>query len=155
MFKLGEMVKDKALGLKGMLTHFIIQSDGSEWYSFQPKLLNKDTGQPVKSTWLTKDRIIGGKDVPEPELPRKVLGTPVEDKGTGFGGTCTAIKLHINGCVHLDVQPKGLQKNGNPIEAQDFDIRRCTGPMIDPVEKKELEKSKKDKPSPDNSCARR
>jgi hypothetical protein len=153
MFKLGEIVEDKATGTKGMLTHFTVQSDGSEWYNFQPKLLNKDTGQPVKGIWLTGDRVVGGTEIPRPELPIEVLGSVATDNGTKFSGTCISIILHINGCVHLNIQPKGLTKDGNPIEYRDFDVRRCTGKMIKPVKERELEESRKAKPSPEG-CSR-
>ena len=153
MLKLGEMVKDKAMDVVGMLTHFTIQSDGSEWYNFQPKLLNKETGLPVKGTWLTKDRISGGVEISRPDLPLDVLGTIVTDEGTGFTGTCVSIALHINGCIHLNIQPKGLTKTGDPIEFRDFDIRRCTGKAIKPMSEKELVKSEKKNPSP-AECSR-
>lgn len=149
MIKLGTPIKDKATGLDGMLIHMIVQTDGSRFYNFQPRGLNPENGQPVKRKWITADRVIGGIEIPEVDLPLNVLGTQVEDMASGFNGTAIAITLHINGCVHIDVQPKGIQKKtGDAMESHNFDIRLLKGKAIKALSDSERAKSEKENPSP-------
>jgi hypothetical protein len=105
MIKLGSKVTDIATGLKGMVTNLQIEMDGQRFVRFQPRSLNPETGEPVKGMWVVEARLKGGEIVEEPELPRGVLGTEVEDEATGFCGIATSICLHISGCVHVSVQP--------------------------------------------------
>ena len=148
MLKLGELVKDKASGSKGMLTHYHIDMDSNENYLFQPAGLNPETQLPIDTIWLSKGRVVGGKEI-SPDLPMEVLGTQAEDIATGFKGMVIAICQHINCCIHLEVKPKGtLKKSGETIKAQDFDIRRLKGPAIKQLTEEERDKSTKKNPSP-------
>lgn len=148
MVKLGSSVKDSVTGLNGAVTHMMVQSNGSRWYCFQPKGLNPEDGQPLKRIWVTPDRITG-EMVNEPDLPVHVLGTEVIDVASGFKGTAIAITLHISGCVHVEVAPKGTQKkNGQVIDPCDFDIRRLSGKAIPEMTAEERERDQVKKPSP-------
>jgi len=145
--KLGKMVTDKVTGLKGMLTHFVLDQDGNRNYFFQPALLSKETGKPIDSYWLGDSRVVGGKEV-QVSLPTEVLSTQVEDIATGFKGTACNVELHINGCVHVMIKPKGLNMKGQPIDGLSFDIRRLKGKKVPKYSEEELEESTKKKPSP-------
>jgi hypothetical protein len=149
MFKLGGMVNDTATGLLGMLTHYQIEMSHARWYRFQPRGLNPEDGSPVKGIWIASERIDGGEVVPEPDMPLQALRTQVEDIATGFKGTAVAMILHMSGCVHVSIQPKGALKNtGGPVEPHDFDIRRVKGPALKPMSDEEVEKEQARKPSP-------
>jgi hypothetical protein len=148
MFKLGTMVTDSVTGLKGMLTHLQIEGD-SKMYLFQPRGLNPKTEEPVDAIWIAPDRILNGQDVAEPYLALDALGTEVEDEASGFKGVAVAAVLHINGCIHLDIQPAGIVKEtGRPIKRNNFDIRRLKGKAIKPMNEAEREKSQTARPSP-------
>src|SRR5688500_19852919 len=117
MLKLGTMVKDHVTGLKGMLTHANYEG-GNYMYAFQPHGLNPKTQEPVDGCWIASDRIRGGVDIPTPaqfEDAISVLGSEVEDQGSGFKGIAVAAIMHISGCVHVDIQPPGVVKEtGEP-----------------------------------------
>lgn len=149
MIKLGTPIKDKATGMDGMAIHMQIQTNGNRFYNFQPRGLNTETGQALKRFWVAPDRIEGGIEIPEADLPVEVLGTQVEDMASGFCGMATAITLHINGCVHCSVQPATLQpKTGEVVKEDDFDIRLLKGPAIKPLDEAALASSQKRNPSP-------
>ncbi len=150
MFKLGKLVKDKASGLGGCLTHMYIQGVENSHitlYNFQPASLDED-GVPAKRTWITPDRI-EGEECPDPDIDLSVLGSQAEDVITGFKGTVTTIIFHLNGCVHLELQPKGHNKKTGQINtAAEFDIRVLSGPKIPKMTEKEKEVSQVKNPSP-------
>jgi hypothetical protein len=158
MLKLGVQVTEKSTGLTGMLIHMQVQTNNNRFYNFQPRGLNPETGQPLKRRWCPSDRFEGGVEIPEKELPLEVLGTHVEDVASGFNGTATALTLHINGCVHVTIQPAGTQpKNGEIICENEFDIRLLKGDAIKPLTADERSASEKEKPSPieSGSCSPR
>lgn len=150
MIKLGTEVTEKATGLAGMLIHMMIYSNGNRFYNFQPRGLNQETGAPLKRFWVAPDMILGGEVVPDPDnLQLEVLGTQVVDAASGFMGTASAITLHINGCIHVEVQPAGTQlKTNERIVAQEFDIRLLRGSAIKPMSEAALEDSQRTNPSP-------
>lgn len=155
MIKLGSYCTDEATGIEGMVTHLQIEMDLSEYYQFQPKGLNPKSGQPVDRMWMVEKRLSGGEIVDDVDLPTHVLGTIVEDKASGFKGMAVSLVYHINGCVHFNVQAKGLQDTGAPIETCNFDIRRLTGDAIEPMTPEEQKKDEKERPSPaSDSCYR-
>lgn len=148
IIKLGTIVTDTVTELKGMLTHFTKDMGGNQFYLFQPSGLSPETGKPVDTFWIPGNRVKGGL-TEEVELPEAVLGTKVEDIATGFAGIAIGITLHINGCVHVDVKPKGIQKKtGDSFERIDFDIRRMKGEAIKQLSEKEYQESKRKNPSP-------
>lgn len=150
MIKLGSIVTDKVTGIQGMATHLHIEMNGQRFYNFQPRGLHPETGEPVARLWVVEERLVGGEAVPEPDLPLTVLGTEVEDVASGFMGTAINLCLHINGCVHVDVQPKGvLGKTGAPGKAVEFDIRRLKGSAVPVLTDAQLDADKKTRPSPD------
>lgn len=155
MLKLGVKVKDKASGMNGSLLSMLIQDGGNRWYNFQPAALDKETGKPVERTWITATRV-DGEEIPDPDLPLDALGTEAEDTITGFRGQVISLILHVNGCVHVELQPKGTDgKTGGLREAAEFDIRLLKGKKIPKFTESELVKSKKDAPSPAPSARMR
>lgn len=158
IFKLGSVVRDKATGATGTLTHVCIGLDYRVQYAFQPKGLNPETGQPIRGIWITSSRIVSISKPPEASkvpLPVHVLGTKVEDKASGFNGMAISLTLHTNGCVHVEVQPSGYNRSTNAtIDPCEFDIRRLTGPAIKKMSDEELEEDQKARPSP-MSCSPR
>lgn len=155
MKKLGTLVTDIATDIEGILTHMSVDMSRQVNYLFQPKALDPESGKPVTRMWFPEARIKGGIDY-EPELPYEVLGTEVEDTGTGFKGMATVICLHISGCVHVEVKPKViLAKTGTTGESIELDIRRLKGPAIKIMTEDEIEADQKQKPSPDEHPAYR
>ena len=153
MIKLGTIVTDKVTGLEGMLTHLQTEMNGDRFYSFQPKGLDKKTLLPLDPIWVVEDRIEGGIEMNMPiEIEEKIddiLGTEVEDKASGFKGTAICAVYHINGCLHVDIQPKGTNpETGKIIDRHNFDIRRLKGDAIEEKDEKEVEYSKVRFPSP-------
>jgi len=147
-FTLGDMVRDTVSDTEGMLTHLIIDMDKSERYIFQPKGLNPKTMQPVERISIDKARVIGGT-INEIDVPIHLLGTEAEDIATEFKGTVIGIIVHINGCIHVDIKPKGtLKDTGDTIAAHEFDIRRIKIDGKPYMTKFELKKSIKEAPSP-------
>ena len=49
------------------------------------------------------------------------LGDLAKDTVTGFEGICIARTEWLNGCARITLQPKGLDKDGKPIESHCFD----------------------------------
>lgn len=143
------IVTDSATGTEGMLTHLLIEIDGSLSYNFQPKGLNPETGRPVKGAWLKGERIRGGHFIPAPPMPLAALGTEAEDIATGFKGTVVALVLHNSGCFHASLQAKGmLNKTGSIVDLVDIDLRRLKGPAIPVLSKAEIKVDQARKPSP-------
>lgn len=147
--KLGTIITDRVVGLKGMLTILSIDMDKNIHYLFQPGGLNPKTKEPLDSYWITEKRVIGSvKEVIL--LPLNILDTLVEDKATGFKGTATTLYYYMNGCIHIDVKPKGIIKEtGESVKVREFDIRRLKGKMINELSEKELQASKLKNPSPE------
>jgi hypothetical protein len=151
MIKLGSQVTETATGLPGMVTQMQVEMNQQRYYLFQPRGLNPEDGTPVKRFWCVETRISGGEIIPDVKMPVEVLGTEVEDTASGFAGVATAICLHISGCVHVTVQPKGkLAKTNAAVEAHDFDIRRLKGDAIKPMTETERQADQTAKPSPEN-----
>lgn len=151
MLKLGTFITDNATEIKGMLTMYSIDESGNQHYLFQPKGLNPETHHPVDTYWIGEKRVDGAVII-SIELPLYILGTHVEDKATGFNGKAICINYHLNGCIHIEVKPKGIiEKNGEVVKAAQFDIRRLKGDAIKELSEEELEKSKRETPSPEYS----
>lgn len=149
MKKLGTVITDKVTGLKGMLTQFDHRLGGQQYYLLQPRALNPEDGEPVRQIWVDEPRVDGGVDVSLPDYwPLDILGSQVEDEANGYNGMAISICVHISGCIHVNVQSKGQQKNGAAVDACNFDIRRLTGPAIKKLSEPEREQSQKEKPSP-------
>ena len=150
VLKLGTVCKDTATGLTGTLTHWYINMAKHIEYLLQPKALNPDDGHPVKKLLVEVERLqVTEKDFEEVEVPFEILGSIVTNKSSGFTGTATCFVRHINGCFHVNIQPKGLlPKTRNPIKPGEFDLRDCEGKMIPVLTPEEQKKSKKDHPSP-------
>ena len=149
MLELGTTVTEIATGLPGMLTHCEILMDRSFLYLFQPHGLQPENGEPLPKMWCVENLIEGADIVDDPDDEiLDILGTQVEDTASGFKGMATAIVLHINGCCHAQVQPRGLSAKGMPIQCHEFDIRQLKGDAIPVLTKEEKIKDQKAKPSP-------
>ena len=151
MFKLGTMVKDSVTGLNGMLTH--LQVEGDSWsYLFQPRGLSPKTGEPVEPVWIAADRICNGVEIevtPELSGALNALGTEVEDQASGFKGIAVAAVFHISGCVHLDIQPRGVvAETGKTVARCNFDVRRLKGKSIKAMSEAERNEDQSARPSP-------
>jgi len=148
IFKLGTMVKDIASGAVGMLTHCLINLDKQCTYIFQPKGLNPTNMKPVNVIVIEATRITGAitEDI---NIPLEILGKQGEDLASGFKGMIIGLTIHLNGCVHAEIKPKGTLKNtGETIEPVEFDIRRLKIPGVKILTDKELKQSTKKTPSP-------
>jgi len=153
ILKLGTIVTDTVTEQKGMLTIFCYDMNMNTHYLFQPAGLNPKTKQPLDTIWINKARIEGAEQI-EVELPNNVMGTFVEDKATGFNGKVVQLFYYLNGCIHLDVKPKGvIDETGETIAPKEFDIRRLKGDAIKNLTEEELNESKKTKPSPESRPA--
>ena len=155
MIKLGIIVTDVATGLSGMLTHYQLETGGNKWYRFQPRGLSPETCEPVAAHWLNEERIKDAAKLPahQIELPMQVLGTKVEDIASGFAGTAIALIVHINGCVHVNIQPPGIvPKTGAAIACCEFDIRRVKGKFVPVLDDKARTESLTARPSPVDTC---
>lgn len=152
ILRIGSFNRDLATGLEGMITHLYYYQDGSFSYLLQPKGLNLETGLPLDKLSCERTRFERHDDTEEIEIPEEVLGTQVMDEASGFTGMATAFVRHTNGCFHVIVQPAGvLAKTGAPVERSDFDIRRLTGPAIQPLTPVQRKASEKKNPSPDGA----
>lgn len=67
------------------------------------------------------------------------LGDEARDTVSGFSGVCVARTEWLNGCWRMTLQPKALDKDGKPCEAQTFDDFQLevTKPKHQPVGSKE------------------
>jgi hypothetical protein len=147
ILKLGVTVKDSATKTEGMLTHFLY-SPNSQCYIYQPKLVNPETGLPASSIVIDAARVENGK-LDDVDLPLEIINTEVKDKATGIEGKAIGLVYHINGCVHIEFQPKGrVEKTGAPIKTLELDIRRLEGKAIPKMTDAELKADQKKNPSP-------
>lgn len=149
MLKLNTPVTDIITGITGRLTHFEIEIGGARRYAFKPDGLNPEKGLPIRGKWFPKERIAGAIEVPDADLPVNALFTEATDTGSGFTGTVIFICLHINGCVHATLQPKGKDpKSNGHFENCDFDVRDLKGAAFPQQDEAALAESRLRKPSP-------
>ena len=156
VLRLSTECTDKATGLVGTLTHWIMNMGGHVEYLFQPKGLNEE-GQPLKKLYLCQERLsVKSSDYEHVDIPFEILGTQVSDKASGFTGMAISFIRHINGCFHVDVQPAGvLPEKGIPIRSCDFDLRMLTGEKIVALTEQEHKESVRSRPSPSEIPERR
>ncbi len=102
LLKLGTIVHDSVSDTQGMLTHALIDMDKNIFYNYQPRGLSPETGQPVDAILTNRARIEGAEEI-EIDMPLHALGTIAEDIATGFKGKIIGLTLHINGCLHADL----------------------------------------------------
>ena len=133
--KLGSEITDLGTQVQGTITHFELNTDGHQYYLFQPKGSNPETGGPINRMYITKSRIKDRENVPTEEreihVDESVLMSQVTDLASGITGTCTGVMVHQDGCVHLVIQPPGLIKTTNcPKLPLDASILRCKGEKV-------------------------
>ena len=144
--KLGTPVQDIATGIRGVLSLLRIQQDLRIDYLLQPSSLSEDDGLPLKQLWLVGERVKGGEFTAR-AFPTAVLGADARDSVTGYRGVATAIYLYQSGCVHVELQPRGLIK-GNIIAPLDFYIGRIVSKALVEQTEEEKEVEKATHPSP-------
>ena len=154
MLKLGTIVKDNITGLSGMLTHAQMEMDKDLiMYYFQPRMLNKETGQPIKCMWLSPVRVVGGVEENDNGTGlfeyQEALGKEAEDIGTTYTGKIVAIQQHISGCVHATIQSGKLNtESGELTDALNTDVRRLKIKGWKLMTEEERKVDQKKKPSP-------
>ena len=146
---LGTVCKDRATGLTGTLTHWVLDMDKRVEYVFQPKGLDSN-GQPIDHLLLGTVRLdVNESDFEDVDVPFEILGTEVTDMASGFTGMAVDFIFHINGCFHVAIQPQGVvERTGLPIRKCEFDLRRCSGEKIIELSEAELAESTEKDPSP-------
>ena len=149
VIKLGTECRELASGLKGTVTHWTCNMGQEISYFFQPRGLDSKN-QPLKRFFLCLERLrVQESDFEEVEVPIEILGTTVTDKASGFTGMAVDFIRHINGCFHVFIQPRGLiSGDGTPVDVMDFDLRGCTGKMIEQLSEQAKKESQKKNPSP-------
>jgi hypothetical protein len=118
-FKLncGDAVKDMVSGAGGIITARADTIDGQSKYFVKPREL-KD-GKPADGFWIDEGAltVIEKSAVARPIPPTDFLfelGDEVKDKWSDHRGVITGRVDHMYGCVRYDVQPRTLNKDGNP-----------------------------------------
>lgn len=156
VLRLGTECRDKATGLTGTLTHWLMNMDGRIEYLFQPKGLTEEC-QPLKKLYLCGARLdVREADYEEIDVPFEILGTEVADKASGFTGMAVQFVRHINGCFHVEIQPSGVVPiKGTPIASNDFDLRECVGEKIPVMTEADRSESTARYPSPSSRPVRR
>jgi len=141
---------DSATGLTGTVTHWLINMEEKIDYLWRPKGLDGE-GQPLNAIAACAKRLkVADNDFEEVDIPFEILGTEVTDTISEFTGIAIGFLRHVNGCLHVYIQPQGeLPGKKGPIERADFDLRGCTGPMITQLSEPELKESEQKNPSPD------
>ncbi len=125
--------------------------DGRVSYVFQPRGLNKETCLPIKKIEISVSRLAGINDKhwEEIDFALDVLGTEVEDTGIVFRGMAIMIVRHTSGCMHVEIQPSGLNPTTNePIRQIELDLRQCKGKKVPTLTATEHQESLQKKPSP-------
>lgn len=140
---------EKATGLAGTITHWVMGMDGHVEYFFQPKGLSED-GQPLGKMYLSGARLnVKDSDYEMVDVPMEILGTKVTDKASGFTGMAIEFIRHTNGCFHVNVQPTGINKKTRErIKPCDFDLRMLTGKNVPKQTRAERKESESTNPSP-------
>ena len=143
-------VTEKATGLIGRCTHWLMDTDHTIKYLFQPRGLNPKNGEPISAKVVPPSRLQASKkDYEKVEVPVKILGTQIRDDASGFTGMAVEFIHHPNGCFHVRIQPKDvIEETRSPIKSLDFDLRQCSGEAIQKMTEEELRDSKEKKPSP-------
>lgn len=149
LLKLRTRCREKATGLMGMVTHWIMDTSGVVRYFFQPEGLDEH-GQPVPKLCVCIAQLqVRKAHFEKVKVPFQILGSQVTDTASKFSGMATFFIRHPNGCFHVEIQPKGkLAKKGTPIYPCDFDLRQCKGRMIPVLTERARKKSEKKEPSP-------
>lgn len=148
MIKLGSRVTETSTGLKGMLVQYLVKLGGNRFYLFGPNGVNAESKVPIKPFWVAEEQIKGGEFVPEPDMRQEILGSTVTDMASGYSGTALGLTLHISGCLHVCIQASGKTEKGEVINDLNFDLRQCSDPRVPKWTEAEIEKDKRDKPSP-------
>ena len=151
--RLGIKVTDSITGLTGTLSHLNMGVDRLAIYCFRPLGIIEETGCLKQSFWIVTDRIVSGKETLS-DLPLDAIRSKVTNKNSGATGIVVSLTLHVNGCIHLEFQPKGSLKNGEKLPSHDDDMRELEGPAIPKLTQKAKDKSKVSSPSPSPMAAR-
>jgi hypothetical protein len=129
MLKLGVNIKSLIGGDEGHLTTFMVMEDKSVRYIFQPNAIIDNKLAPNRCAMETEFDL-KQVEVLSVELPIEILGTVATDKFSKMTGVITQICVYMNGCIHIWLQPNGITKEGQLIDAANFSILDVEGPKI-------------------------
>jgi hypothetical protein len=126
VIKLGTAVTDRASGISGVITLASVDLGCAVRYYLQPRKSSLATGHPAPGLWLSPQRLSSDGRVPTVhlELPLGVLGNFVEDTLSEMKGMVIAIHVHLQGCVHVIIQPAGTTIDDVAIGLYECDYRR-------------------------------
>lgn len=142
--------RDTASDIEVTITHVQFEMDGSVNYRVQPRLMNPKTLHPVDSYWTVPQRLKGATEIGVPDhVPLNALGSIATDDATGMTGMVVGLMMHTSGCLHVVLQPSGVNpETGDKIDLYDVDMRRCTGDQIPKLTAKQRVASELERPSP-------
>lgn len=106
--KLGQSVKDKVSGLKGIVSSKLESVTGNVQFGVQPKGDGADVKEAQFIDHFTLEVTGDGvsKDCPPVDATVRVgLQDTVRDRVSGMTGVCLERLTFLNGCVHFVVQP--------------------------------------------------
>lgn len=156
LLRLNTPVSEIVTDSKGVLTHAMINMDHNVEYVFQPAGIDIITRMPKERIFVESARIVE-KETEEVDVPLHLLGTDLEEMHTGYKGICTKLIVHLGGCIHVDVTPKGRISAGQTRSSVEFDIRRIKPTVTEETAAgtTEVAKQAEFKPSPSHLPQRR
>lgn len=129
---LGDIARDDLTGFEGLVVGRTRWLSNCDRLALQPRALDKD-GQPQKTNSfdITHCRLVTkGAVVPSShDWERKehiALGDTCKDEITGFEGVVTARTSWFASADSLVLQPKGLNKDGQPHATNAFEMSRLS-----------------------------
>lgn len=148
---LGKTIKAKILNVVGIVTTIEYSLYAAAQLGVQPT--SKPDGLFVPEGWAVdavEDQIeILTAEPGYAAMPAQPAGTAVgdyvQDTVTGFEGTVTRMARCLNGCWLVTVQPKRLDKDGNPAMTKTFFSPRLTSVLKEEARKPEKEEKKEKK----------
>jgi len=74
------------------------------------------------------------------------LGDKAKDSISGFSGIVTGVYKYLNGCVRMQIEADHLNKDGNVIGSQIFDVEQVV--LVKAAQKKVMSPSGGPRPDP-------
>jgi hypothetical protein len=127
--ELGCVAREKITGFKGVVIGHVRWLTNCDRFVLQPRDLKEDGTRQDSSSfdvgtleWAEDAIDVRVHPVARSKVPVD-LGDEVMDNVTGIRGIVYAQTTWLEGCVTCDVQPKGLDKDGQPFKRIGFDER--------------------------------
>lgn len=126
--QIGSIARHKIHGFEGVVSGVTRWLTNVDQYTLSPQRVNED-GTPSKSRTFDAGSLIyvGESGVNVTPVDRIAdapeLGDTVKARISGCVGVVTAQTTWIEGCVSLNIQPKTLDKDGQPADVQAYDER--------------------------------